>query len=104
MSLDLDMLILFVFQAQELIGSAEPAVPGDELDVTLPEKAVESGAAKNPEVSQEHEHVTLAETPSGSSEGLNLLQKVTFIGVIIAIIAMFLRTRKSPGLAEKSNA
>ena len=79
-------------------------MPGDELDVTLPEKPLESETADKPEAHKEHEHVTLAEIPTSSSEGLNILQKVTFIGVIVAIVAMFLRTRKTHGAAEKSIA
>ncbi|MCJ1239811.1 Peptidyl-prolyl cis-trans isomerase B [Varicellaria rhodocarpa] len=91
-------------EAQELTGSAEPAVPGDELDVTLPEKPLESETVNKSEAHKEHEHVTLAEISTSSSEGLNILQKVTFIGVIFAVVAMFLKTRKTPGAAEKSIA
>ena len=79
-------------------------MPGDELDVTLPEKPLESETVNKSEAHKEHEHVTLAEISTSSSEGLNILQKVTFIGVIFAVVAMFLKTRKTPGAAEKSIA
>ena len=65
------------FRPQDTYGSALPAVEGDELDVTI----------------------SIATT-----EGLNLLQKLTFFGFIVGAVAVFLKTRKSGIVGEKSLA
>jgi len=83
--------------SQDLIGSALPAIEGDELDVTLPEKA------------KEPESVTANVTPdvvsSVDNVGLSALQKLIFFGVILGAVAIFMRTRsKGRGLEEKSLA
>ena len=85
------MLILHFF-IQDLVGSAVPAIQSDELGETL------SGKSKEPE------HVTLVTSPPDSNEGLNMLQKLTFLGVILGVVAMFLKSRKGPVLIEKSLA
>ncbi|MCJ1253120.1 Peptidyl-prolyl cis-trans isomerase B [Lignoscripta atroalba] len=90
---------------EDLIGSALPAIEGDELDVTLLESSKDSQPSDY--LSSEHEplkHVEAEKAPSASSEGLNLLQKLTFFGVIIGVVAIFLKTRKSRVINEKSLA
>lgn len=69
-----DTLGSLICVGKEPIGSALPAVPGDELDVTLGD-----------------------ERP-----GLSVLTKLIFFGVIVGIVLSFLRTRKP--MVEKSLA
>ena len=75
---------------KELIGSALPAIEGDELDVTLPQ------AIKQPE------QVEAEVIPSADSLGLSLMQKLIFLGIIVGAVAFFVRTRKAS--VEKSLA
>ena len=86
---------------KELIGSSEPMMSGDELDVTKGEitKVEES---TNADAKTETE-VTLMETASGGS-GIGLLSKMVFFFVICGAIFAFLKSRKTPGLTEKSLA
>ena len=80
---------------QDLIGSALPAIEGDELDVTVPTgpKQPEQGAVD----------VTPL-TPSAGSEGLSVLQKLIFFGFILGAVAVFMRSRKGSTAIEKSLA
>ena len=82
-------MLIFRFHLQDLFGSVLPAIEGDELDVTIPETP------------KEPEHVVLESTPQGASEGLNVLQKAVFLGIILGLVAMFLKTRKGPVSGEK---
>ena len=79
---------------KETIGSAEPAVPDEELDVTIgtPEDPVKEPEATGAVVTQSFEN-----------PGLSLVTKLCFFGVIVGVVFGFLRTRK-PGIAEKSLA
>lgn len=77
---------------QELLGSALPAIEGDELDVTLPQ------ALKQPEQTE------VEVTQSADSLGLSLMQKLIFFGFIAGAVAYFIKTRKSSFVGEKSLA
>ena len=86
---------------KELIGSSEPMMPGDELDVT---KGQTTGVDDSINADAKTEaDTTSTETISGGS-GVGLMSKMVFFLVICGAIFAFLKTRKSPGLAEKSLA
>ena len=85
---------MFRSPLKEIIGSAEPAVPDEELDVTI-------GKPKDPV--KEPEATGAVVTPSFESPGLSLVTKLCFFGVIVGVVFGLLRTRK-PGIAEKSLA
>ena len=82
---------LLIRVGQELTGSALPAVPGDELDVTLGD-----------EPKQVQESTELDMDPSKESSGLSILTKLIFFGVIVGIALSLIRTRKPT--VEKSLA
>ena len=86
-----DALALLIFVGQELIGSALPAVPGDELDVTLGD-----------EPKQQPKTTESPVTPPTESHGLSLMTKLIFFGVIIVVVLSLLRSRKPT--VEKSLA
>ena len=76
-------------------------MPGDELDVTKGETTKVEDSTKvdtNTETD-----ATSAETLSEGS-GIGLWSKMVFFVVICGAIFAFLKTRKSPGLTEKSLA
>ncbi|MCJ1243888.1 Peptidyl-prolyl cis-trans isomerase B [Trapelia coarctata] len=71
-------------------GTVLPAVEGDNLDVT------ESSKPK------EIEHVVLAATPAMGNGGFGLLEKLTFFGLIVGIMAMYFQfQRRGPVSVEK---
>ena len=78
-----DALELLIRVGKELIGGALPAVPGDELDVTLGD-----------EPKQQPETTASDVTPPMENPGLGLLTKLIFFGVIVGVVLSFLRTRK----------
>ena len=78
-----DALGSLICVGKELIGSALPAVPGDELDVTLGDEPMQQPETTGSDV-----------TPPTESPGLSLLTKLIFFGVIVGIALSFLRTRK----------
>lgn len=82
---------LLICIGQELIGSALPAVPGDELDVTLGD-----------EPKQQPESPVSDVAPPTENPGLSVLTKLIFFGVIVGVVLSFLRTRKP--MVEKSLA
>jgi len=71
---------------QGIEGTAEPAVEGDNLDVTPVE------TSKPPPV-KEPEHVVLPNTTAVGGERLNLFQKLIFFGLIVGIVATYFRLR-----------
>ena len=74
---------------EELFGSAEPAIPGDNLDVTKPtEESNDHDTTPGPE------HM-VAQTSFSESESFRLLEKVVFFCAIVGVVALFLRTRRS---------
>ena len=87
-----DALALLIFVGQELIGSALPAVPGDELDVTLGDEPKQ----------QQPKTTEPPVTPPTESHGLSLMTKLIFFGVIVGVVLSLLRTRKPT--VEKSLA
>lgn len=86
-----DALELLICAGKELIGSALPAVPGDELDVTLGDEPMQQQETTESDVI----------TPT-TSPGLSILTKLIFFGVIVGVVLSFLRTRKP--VLEKSLA
>ncbi|KAI9880406.1 MAG: Peptidyl-prolyl cis-trans isomerase B [Pleopsidium flavum] len=66
-----------------------PSVEGDELDVTVPKSSKEMGVMDT----------TL---PSANSNGLSILQKLSLFGVVVVMVAIYLRTRDNRVLSEKS--
>lgn len=84
--------LLMIRVGQELIGSALPAVPGDELDVTLGDEPKQH----QPETTESHMPVPT------ESPGLSVLTKLIFFGVIVGVVLTLLRSRKPT--VEKSLA
>ena len=85
-------LLIFRFAYKELIGSALPAIEGDELDVTLPQ------------VLKQPEHTEPEPTPPTDGLGLSVMQKLVVFGIIAGAVAFFIRTRKTSIAGEKSLA
>ena len=83
---------MLISVGKELIGSALPVVPGDELDVTLGD-----------EPQQQPETPVSDVAPPMESPGLSLLTKLIFFGVIVGVVLSFLKTRSKP-MMEKSLA
>jgi hypothetical protein len=86
----LDSLILDFSVTEGLPGSALPAVEGDELDVTLPDKPQQPAAPKF-----EKPGAAATHTKTADEEGLSLLQKFVILGFVVAICAMVVRTRSA---------
>lgn len=78
--------------AKDTYGVAEPAIPGDNLDVTI-------ASTKDQVMSQKSDAIKtkipgfMAAATGGSAEGLSVGQKVFFVGGISAVCALFLRSR-----------
>lgn len=87
-----DALELLIRVGQEIIGSALPAVPADELDVTLGDESKQ----QQPETTESH-----MAAPT-ESPGLSVLTKLIFFGVIVGVVLTLLRSRKPT--VEKSLA
>ena len=87
-----DALELLIRFGQELIGSALPAVPDDELDVTLGDESKQ----------QKHESTESHVTTPAESPGLSLITKLIFFGVIVGVALSLARSRKP--MVEKSLA
>jgi len=80
-----------------LLGSADAAVPGDDLDVTVsrvpsPEKVAQAGGQE-----------AVAQIPA---QGLSMFHKLFFLGAVVGVVGLFVRTRKtqSQSVKEKSMA
>ena len=58
---------------------------------------------KPEEIAKEPEATGVVVNSPSESEGLSLVTKLCFFGVIVGVVFGFLRTRK-PGIAEKSLA
>lgn len=76
---------------KDLIGSALPAVPNDELDT-----AVENVKEKAEETAE-----MVKETATQGS-GFGLMTKLVFLAAIVGLVVMFMKSRKAP--MEKSLA
>jgi len=83
-----------------LEGTAEPAVPGDDLDVT-------KGQSKSYSPSQNQFH-DANDSPAfrvpDSTSGLSFAAKLFFATVIVAVCIVFVKTRKNPSWTEKTVA
>jgi len=86
----LDSLILDFSDTEGLPGSALPAIEGDELDVTIPKQPQQPAAPKF-----EKPGATVTTTKTADDEGLSLLQKFVILGFVVAICAVFVRTRSA---------
>lgn len=91
------MTCSFVFKGLE--GTAEAAIPGDNLDVTTPtEEAVSEPAA----AAQDGDEVHNAEILQ-VSESFGILPKVAMFSAVVGIIAFVLKKRSARGeIAYKS--
>jgi len=85
---------------QELYGTAEAAVEGDNLDVTMAEEPSHDDHKDEHvhEHADEHteEHKDDAVANIGmyvNYESVNMFQKLTFFGVIIAVVGIYIRMR-----------
>ena len=97
---------------QDHVGSAAPAVEGDDLDVTAPSKSASEPAPKSeskdvssegPKAGEATTHGTDAFTlPEGHSMGL--LTKVIFLFAIVCAIVFSVNLRKANKTAHKSFA
>jgi len=81
-----------------LLGSADAAIPGDDLDVTVsrvpsPEKVAQAGGQEE----------AVAQMPE---QGLSMFHKLFFLGAVVGVVGLFVRTRKnqSHSVKEKSMA
>jgi peptidyl-prolyl cis-trans isomerase B (cyclophilin B) len=86
----LDLLILDFSVTEGLPGSALPAVEGDELDVTLPKQPQQPAAPKFEKPGE-----PVANTKAADEEGLSLLQKFVILGFVVALCAVFVKTRSA---------
>lgn len=96
-----------VFVFQDLYGAAEPAIAGDNLDVT-PSKLGNDVASiampsKASSANAKIEGLASSVSATGSTDSLSLGQKFFLIAVIVGVCALFVNTRKG-GLKEKSMA
>ncbi|MCJ1350468.1 MAG: Peptidyl-prolyl cis-trans isomerase B [Icmadophila ericetorum] len=96
-------------EPEELVGSMEPAFGIDDdsfaeipeipvIPVPVPEQPSATPLSKEPV-----EHVKLANASAGL-EGWNLFQKLAFLGVILAAVAFYFRTRRTRVIEEKNIA
>ena len=85
------------FISQDLYGVAEPATPGDNLDVTVDTKASDVASSKTSDSVKTKIPGLMAATEA--TDGLSMGQKLFFVAVIVALCALFLRSRggKSAG-------
>jgi len=88
---------------KEIIGSSEPMIPGDELDVPSGEQQKTKTEGSVNTDSKTETVATPAETVSEGS-GMGFLAKAVFFLIICCGIFAFLKTRKAPGTTDKSLA
>ncbi|CAI9634921.1 peptidyl-prolyl cis-trans isomerase b [Alternaria burnsii] len=97
---------------EDLYGAAEPAIPGDELDITAatPSKEDIVNIAEVTQASAAKSKLPGMAVATGSADGLSMGQKFFFIGAIVAVCVLFLKSRNGGqsnivgGLKEKSMA
>jgi hypothetical protein len=98
---------LFIVFHSGLEGSAAPAVNGDDLDVTEKQQTAETSRPESGSQSIESAH-ELKGQKSPEAGGLSMLQKFLFIGLIVAVCIVFVRTKRdhpsAAALREKSLA
>ncbi|KAH7069533.1 cyclophilin-like domain-containing protein [Paraphoma chrysanthemicola] len=81
---------------EDLYGVAEPADPDDNLDVTTPKsKASDAVDVAKPPTSKGDSEKAKTKAPvlATNEEGLSAAQKLFFVGAIVAVCALFLRSR-----------
>lgn len=79
-----------------MYGVAEPVDPDDNLDVTVQKsKASDAVDVAKPPVAKEDTEKSKTKTPvlASTEEGLSVAQKLFFVGAIVALCALFLRSR-----------
>jgi hypothetical protein len=82
-----------------LEGSAEPAIPGDDLDVTKQTKSY------SPSQNRLHDaNDNLALKVPDSTSGLSLFAKLFYASLIVVVCVAFVRTRRTPSWSDKSIA
>ena len=77
---------------QELFGSAKPMIEGDELDVTLPSFATPAEA-----INTEGDSMSV-------EDGITMVQKVAFFGIIIAAVAVGMKIKGGRGDAGRDKS
>ncbi|KAG9196699.1 Peptidyl-prolyl cis-trans isomerase B [Alternaria panax] len=96
---------------EDLYGAAEPAIPGDELDITAtPSKEDVVNIAEVSQASSTKPKLPGLAAATGSADGLSMGQKLFFVGAVVAVCVLFLKSRNGGqsnivgGLKEKSMA
>ncbi|RMZ74044.1 peptidyl-prolyl cis-trans isomerase b [Pyrenophora seminiperda CCB06] len=100
--------------AEDLYGVAEPAIPGDELDVTATrvsgDQASIAESSKTSSSKSKISGLAAAVSSTSSVDGLSMGQKLFFVTAIVAVCLLFLKSRNggqgafSGGHKEKSMA
>ena len=83
---------------KDIYGTAEPAIAGDNLDITAPAEKVPDSAdsvTAAPTSPSVLDQVTPPVT--GQTDGLSMSSKLFFLFVVVTVCALFLRSRSSSG-------
>jgi peptidyl-prolyl cis-trans isomerase B (cyclophilin B) len=79
---------------QDLYGVAEPISADENLDITAPKpKASSAVDVAKPPVAKEDKPKSKVPVLATSEDGLSAGQKLFFVGAIVAVCALFLRSR-----------
>jgi peptidyl-prolyl cis-trans isomerase B (cyclophilin B) len=100
--------VLIVSFFQDLYGVAEPISPDENLDVTVskPKASTAVDVAKTP-AAKEEKATSSASALTSPAVGLSAAQKLFFVGAIVALCALFLRSRggkSTPGQGGKEKS
>lgn len=82
----------FFLDAKDTYGAAEPATPGDNLDVTIASKK-ESVTAQTSNAFKTKIPGFMGSVAGDATDGLSVGQKLFFVAGIVAGCAVFLRSR-----------
>lgn len=89
---------------QDTFGAAAAAIEGDNLDVTSQQTLAEVADIAKP-TGESKKPATPAHVHSELDDGLSMGQKLLFLGVLIGLCALFLRSRGgADGFKVKSMA
>ncbi|KAH7132072.1 cyclophilin-like domain-containing protein [Dendryphion nanum] len=89
---------------EDLYGTAEPAIEGDNLDITISQSkssnAVDSApTAKSTSFKGKVEDIAV--TTGSAADGLSWGQKLFFLGAIVSICVLFLHSKRGSGGADR---
>jgi len=81
--------------AQGLVGTAEAAVAGDDLDVTTPEEPKETQPMTGePDTTKEESEHGMLGKPSGfAGTGMTIVQPLVFGGIVVGVIVTYIKMR-----------